>query len=809
MTLDLLFHPRTSRSLFSFLTAAVLLLGCLFCSVPVDAAEGQVNLSLKRVIVYGLSVEEESVARASVPIPLGEPLTDADLKAFENLEETIKQANLSRKLQRVNVRPVDDDAAGSTFGPKSVKDVSELELVMDFRLPPSVEEIAIYPLVPVKTKAFLASLPPAVGLEFTPQLEQQIITALEEEAKRNDVLAPVVLTNHVMKTDSTVSLGFIVEDATPEPLRKIRFRDAGFGNAVKIRNFLKEPDPVGFDKGDAVRGKQLLEIQTISAELMRSMGYLRATARLDETKTTRKGVKVYYRINRGPQFDMKSITAKGQVFEDPQFWQSSTLRFKGKSLNAKRLRDIEAALRRRSYKEGYMDPKIEVKFTPVEGDEVEVNATIDEGEKSKMGGVIVERQPGERGYGHHWYHRHIAPKLKESIIAKQVRARPGDELNLAVLDDAERRLNRLGLFEEVSVDTRATSDTTNLATRDVVTKVTEARTAGLNASIGWNDQIGPVGRLDFVERNIGGNADVLGFGGFYSLNSDGFGGDVSYTDRYNKLWERLIGERREPSVTYSATYNSYTYREYIESRAGGRVRLNYLTGKTPGPWSNGIQLRVEDVNYETLRSRSSYDEDFNDYLATTGLYNITYDTRNRGDFDSTEGFLFDSGIEAGQADGLLVKWSNTAEWNQPISRYFAWFQRGQFGLMPYDADRVGFGERFQAGGLGSVRGFSYRGIGPVDGRNDELHVGGSTLTALQNEIRFVVNEDVDVPFFLDFGTLEDGPLEFGTIRSSVGTGLRIRMPNSRQRAFIYYAEELNSEAKDDGRQIHFGFRFDL
>ncbi|MGF1572415.1 MAG: outer membrane protein assembly factor [Sumerlaeia bacterium] len=770
------------------------------------AAEGQIDLSLKRVIIYGLTEEEETVVRSSIPIPLGEPLTEADIRAFENLEATIEQANFSRKLQNINVRPVQDDASGASFKQKTINDISELELLMDFRLPPTVEEITIYPLVPVKTKDFLKALPQVIGLEYVASVEQSVIAALEEEAKRQEILAPVILTNHVMKTDTTIQLGFIVQDATPEPLRKIRFRDAGFGNAVKIRNFLKEPDPVGFDKGDAVRGEQLLEIQNISSELMRSMGYLRATTRLDETSVSRKGVKVYYRIDRGPQFDMDRITAVGNVFPDPEFWHTATRRFQGKSLNAKRLRDIEAALRRRSLKSGYMDPKIDVRYKPIGEDEVEITASIDEGDKSKMGKVIVERKAGELGYGSSWYHRTFAPKLKDSIIEKQVRASRGDDLNLGILDDAERRMNRLGVFEEVALDTRATTDS---ATRDVVATVTDARTANLGASVGWNDQLGAVVRLDFVERNIGGGADVFGFGGYYSLNNNGYGGDISYTDRYNKLWERLIGERREPSVTYSATYNTTGYQQYTETRLGGRIRLNYLTGKRAGPWSNGVQLRVEDISYETLRERDRYDEDFNDYLATTVAYNIAYDTRNRGDDDSTEGFLFDTGLEVGRADGLLAKWSNTAEWTQPISRYFAWFQRGQFGLMPYNADRVGITDRFQSGGLGSVRGFTYRGIGPVDGRVEELQLGGSTMTSLQNEIRFIVSEDVDVPFFLDFGTLESGPMEFGTIRSSVGTGLRIRMPNSRQRAFIYYAEELTSEATDNGRQIHFGFRFDL
>lgn len=789
---------------FSLLITLLLVSLCLSSSSSLQAQVGQVDMALKRVVVLGLNEQEETIVRQTVPLQIGEPVTEQSLKAMEQLEAKIEAANLSQKLQNIKIRPFTEELA--TTQTLKLKDWSELELFLDFRLPPSVSEIAIYPLVPVDAEDFLVKLPVAIGQVYSSELDQQLIAALQEQASSKGVIAPNIITNHLLKNDSSISLGFIIEDSSPQILRKIRFRDSGFGNAMKIRAFLKQPEPIGVDKKLPITGDQLLEIQTISGDLMRSLGYLKATGRLDETKVTKKGVKVYYRMDRGPKYHINSITAQGKIFQDPAFWNRTTQRFTGKSISSKRLHDFEKALKRRSYKEGYMAPVIELDFKTINEDEVALTAQIDEGSKSKMGGVIVERQPSERGYGHSWYHRHIAPPLDEALIAKQVRAQPGDDLNLHVLDDTERRLNRLGLFEEVEVDTRATTDT---AVRDVVTKVKEARTAGLGASVGWNDQYGAVTRLDFIERNVGGGGDVLGFGGYYAFNEEGFGGNISYTDRYNKFMERMIGKKREPAVTYSANYDEIGYREYTEKRVGGRVRLNYLTGKPLGPWSNTVSTRVEEVTYSPQSDKDDYNEEFNNYLATTAGYNITYDTRNRGEFDSTEGWLLDTGIESGKADGFLAKWLNTAEWNQPISKLFGWQQRGQFGLMPYQADNVGLGERFQNGGLGSIRGFSYRGIGPIDGQNDELHTGGSTMTSLQNEIRVIVTEDVDVPFFLDFGTLENSPGEIGTVRSSAGTGLRIRMPNSRQRAFIYYAEELNSEAKDDGRQIHFGFKFDL
>ena len=83
-------------------------------------------------------------------------------------------------------------------------------------------------------------------------------------------------------------------------------------------------------------------------------------------------------------------------------------------------------------------------------------------------------------------------------------------------------------------------------------------------------------------------------------------------------------------------------------------------------------------------------------------------------------------------------------------------------------------ERFYAGGIGSMRGFDFRGISPRDGvRNNR--VGGDFLLTTGAEYSFpMYDKIIRGVFFVDMGTVEKN---FGvrTWRASVGAGVRLTL----------------------------------
>jgi outer membrane protein insertion porin family len=83
-------------------------------------------------------------------------------------------------------------------------------------------------------------------------------------------------------------------------------------------------------------------------------------------------------------------------------------------------------------------------------------------------------------------------------------------------------------------------------------------------------------------------------------------------------------------------------------------------------------------------------------------------------------------------------------------------------------------ERFYAGGIGSIRGFEFRGISPRQGLDDDP-VGGDFLAMVRTEYSFpLVGDNLRGLVFTDMGTVERD-FEFGSWRASVGFGMRLHL----------------------------------
>jgi translocation and assembly module TamA len=81
-------------------------------------------------------------------------------------------------------------------------------------------------------------------------------------------------------------------------------------------------------------------------------------------------------------------------------------------------------------------------------------------------------------------------------------------------------------------------------------------------------------------------------------------------------------------------------------------------------------------------------------------------------------------------------------------------------------------KRFYAGGGGSIRGYEFQAVGPLDSDDDPL--GGRSLFETSGELRIRVWENFGVVPFVDAGTVFDNPYPAfdETLRWSAGLGLR-------------------------------------
>ena len=157
---------------------------------------------------------------------------------------------------------------------------------------------------------------------------------------------------------------------------------------------------------------------------------------------------------------------------------------------------------------------------------------------------------------------------------------------------------------------------------------------------------------------------------------------------------------------------------------------------------------------------------------------LTRDTRDSYIFP-TRGNVFDVGVE--QVLGDYTYPIGTAEFTQFFSSKYLQREDGSGKHVMAIRSQLGIAgsntpvyDRFYAGGFRSLRGFTFRGVGPeIDG----LHTGGrfSFLNTIEYQIPILQNDKLFFVTFLDHGTVEDS-VEIKNYRVSAGFGFRIAVP---------------------------------
>lgn len=222
---------------------------------------------------------------------------------------------------------------------------------------------------------------------------------------------------------------------------------------------------------------------------------------------------------------------------------------------------------------------------------------------------------------------------------------------------------------------------------------------------------------------------------------------------------------------FSRFYNG----QYNEYRGGGRLSLGSQFGTSTYA---DVAFRAEDVrisDYDLPAPADFLAVDGHTFLATIRP-SIRFDNRN-DPFAPNKGQYLEAAFEQGWGDFQFPK--VTVEGR----KYFTLgsrpdgsgkrilTMRGYFGI---SGENTPVYERFFAGDFRSMRGFTYRGVGPFElGRN----VGGilSTIGSVEYQFPWTANDKLQQVIFCDFGTVESS-YEFTTFRASVGTGLRIYLP---------------------------------
>ncbi len=327
------------------------------------------------------------------------------------------------------------------------------------------------------------------------------------------------------------------------------------------------------------------------------------------------------------------------------------------------------------------------------------------------------------------------------------------------------------------------------ATRDltIIPQVTEAQTGKFMLGVGVNSNAGVLGSIVLDEQNADITRLPLSWRDFIEGRAfRGAGQQVrieavpgSQVSRYTFTFRQPYLFDTRVAFNASAYYFQRYYRNWYEERTGGRIGLGYQFPYVPD-LSVSTAIRMEHVNLEqpTIPTPPQLAA----ALGGSDLFmienQIVHDTRD-STFIATQGHRIALGFDYGFGTYSFPRGTIDARQHFLLGERPDGSGRQVLTLM----SQVGFTgsdtpiyENYFAGGFSSLRGFNFRGVGPVV---QQVNVGGQFqwLNTVEYMFSLTADDMIRGVAFCDFGTVEENiEMHADNFRVAPGFGLRISVP---------------------------------
>ncbi len=414
--------------------------------------------------------------------------------------------------------------------------------------------------------------------------------------------------------------------------------------------------------------------------------------------------------------------------------------------------------------------------------------------------------PGKRVYV-----RHVNisgnGNTRDEVLRREMRQLESAWFSTELVNLSRDRLQRLGYFEDVSIETPAVAGSTDQV--DVNIKVKEKATGNLMAGAGYSQSQGLILQASISQNNFLGTGKRVAFA---VNNSDA---NRLYQLGYTNPYYTVDGISRGFDLMYKETnYADVDIADYATDIASlgvnfgiplneyDRIRFEFSIVSTDFILGNDASTQITDFedtygdSFLDYKAEVSWTHDSRDShlfptrgglqrlaaMATVPGSDLTYyrlDYRNRHYFPLTDDLTFSLNADVGYGDGY-----------------------GDTGELP-------FFENFFSGGTKSVRGFKDFSLGPRDDNDEPL--GGNLKVVGNMELLFpapfnLASKSLRLGTFVDAGNVYDTThdnFDFGDIRYSAGVSMVWLSPMGA--LGISLAAPLNDESGDETEMFQFTF----
>ena len=386
--------------------------------------------------------------------------------------------------------------------------------------------------------------------------------------------------------------------------------------------------------------------------------------------------------------------------------------------------------------------------------------------KTAEGDYTLHVEPGNRAdFGAFTTDGKLAFDARHIAVLK--RFKQGDLYDSRKVDDLRQALISTGLFSTVSVEPVRTGkiDADGTETVDLAVHQQAGPARTLAATAGYSTGEGFTVAGTWTNRNLWPPEGALILTGTLGTQEQGL----------SSTFRRSNDGRRDLTftATASAAHSVYdTYTAYTTGLTTSWARVSTPLWQKLWTWSYGAELLASREEATVIGTTLSQYETY--YLLNVPL-KLDYDKSNDL-LNPTTGYRL--GVSGGPqvslsgAGATSVRVVLDGSYYYPIGAKLTLAARTRFGsLLGGNVATIAPSRRLYAGGGGSVRGYAYQGLGPLDANNNPT--GGTSLFEASVEARYRMGDLGIVPF-VDVGQVYDANLpDFSNLRVGVGVGARL------------------------------------
>jgi outer membrane protein insertion porin family len=593
-----------------------------------------------------------------------------------------------------------------------------------------------------------------IGLSEGKVFDRQILDKVEQELNRQYLshgkYALKIKTDVSNLTRNRVGIHIKISEGRVTKIKQINIvGNKAFDDKTLLKTFeLSTTNLLSFYSKDDQYSKQKLaaDLETLKSYYL-DRGYINFVVESTQVAITpdKKDIYVTVNIKEGEVYTLDKVKLTGNLVVPPEELIKLVSVGPGEIFSRKNATETSKAISDRLGDEGYAFAN--VNMVP----------EINEAKKTVDMAFFVD--PGKRAYVHRINFKGNT-KTRDEVLRREMRQMESSWASSSKIERSKTRLERLGYFESVNVETPPVVGTSDQI--DVDYTVVEKPSGNLSAGIGFSQVQGVVLNANISQDNVFGSGKRVNL----AFNNS------SYATNYQFGFFNPYFTPDGVSLGYNLAYSK---------RNAGQINIaNYSTNVADAGMDFGIplnefdQLRFGlDLKHTKLITSTFTSTQINQFVADQGdsfftlapTISWTHDTLNRAIFPNKGGQQRFSAYATapGVSDLEYYKASYKHQIYFPLAKDLTFRLHGEiaYGDGYGDTDNLPFFENYFGGGTGSIRGFKNNTVGPRDSNN--FAFGGSNKLIGNAELFF------PVPFLSDVKSVRLGTFfDAGRIANSFG-----------------------------------------